>query len=278
MKTTIGLIFDFDDTLVPDSTTSFLDKLGVDVEPFWQETNTELLGSGWDPIPAYLYKLIEFSKSDHEGAPITREKLKAHGKSLKFHKGVTRMFTVLKTYAAELHKDIELEFYVISSGIGEIIRASRIYKDLKDMWACDYHYADDGSIVFPKNVISYTEKTRYLYQISKGIIGPEYRNKHLEVNKRLRGVNYRIPFKRMIFVGDGATDIPCFALIRKYGGITYAVYPPTQETKWGRALSFSKDDRVLSFFKSDYSSNSDLMNALRMAIRDIADSEGILDI
>ena len=45
---TIAVIFDFDDTLAPDSTSGFLQDLGVDVKAFWQQVKP-LVDAGWDP-------------------------------------------------------------------------------------------------------------------------------------------------------------------------------------------------------------------------------------
>jgi hypothetical protein len=35
MSDVIALIFDFDDTLAPDSTSGFLESVGVDTQQFW---------------------------------------------------------------------------------------------------------------------------------------------------------------------------------------------------------------------------------------------------
>jgi len=59
MHETIAIIFDFDDTLAPDSTSGFLDRCGIDVPKFWKDDVQPLLDDGWDPIPAYLYMMIE---------------------------------------------------------------------------------------------------------------------------------------------------------------------------------------------------------------------------
>ncbi len=45
---TIAVIFDFDDTLVPDSTTALLRRYGVDPEKFWSELASALVSEGYD--------------------------------------------------------------------------------------------------------------------------------------------------------------------------------------------------------------------------------------
>ena len=66
MSDTIAVVFDFDDTLAPDSTSSFLANLGIDVPAFWQDEVQPLVDIGWDPIPAYLYKMIELAQNGHD--------------------------------------------------------------------------------------------------------------------------------------------------------------------------------------------------------------------
>jgi hypothetical protein len=58
MQDTIAIVFDFDDTLAPDTTTSFLESLGVDVKEFWTKTVQKRIDAGWDPVPAYFYEMI----------------------------------------------------------------------------------------------------------------------------------------------------------------------------------------------------------------------------
>ena len=59
MQETIAIVFDFDDTLAPDTTSGFLDWIGIgDVEAFWADEVAPLVRDGWDPVPAYMLSLI----------------------------------------------------------------------------------------------------------------------------------------------------------------------------------------------------------------------------
>lgn len=265
----IALIFDFDDTLAHDSTSAFLESIGVDVDKFWKEEVQLLDRDDWDPIPAYQYALIQLSKSRKEN-PITREMLQQFARKLKFHPGVTKVFENLRQYAASKYNEIGLEFYIISSGIGEIVRNTRIAKEFTDIWASEFHYDEHGAITFPKKVISFTDKTRYLFQVSKGIIGQQSRNNPFEVNRRVPYKDFRIKMEHMIFVGDGYTDVPCFSLIRRYNGVTFAVYDKHRQDRWGRAWNFMTDGRVSGVLSANYTIDSDLTRSLMMAIDSIA--------
>jgi hypothetical protein len=265
----IALIFDFDDTLAPDSTSSFLENMGVDVPEFWQNKVQKLLDEDWDPVPAYLYMMIEESRSGSI-KPITREEIEHYGSKLNFNKGVNTIFTRLKEYAAKNYPEIELEFYLISSGLGDLLRQTKIAKNFTDIWASDFSSDKKGMISFPKKIVSFTDKTRYLFHISKGLTGKKYRGKPFDVNKKVDEKKLRITLDRMIFVGDGYTDIPCFSLIRKNQGYAFGVYDTEHRDKWGRAWGFIEDGRVSNLHSANFSNKSDLCNSLLMAIDSIA--------
>ena len=56
------VVFDFDGTLAPDSTTGFLRDRGVDVDAFWRGVENRV-GEGWDPVPAYFYGVWELART-----------------------------------------------------------------------------------------------------------------------------------------------------------------------------------------------------------------------
>lgn len=268
MHNTIAVIFDFDDTLAPDSTSGFLQYAGLpDLKKFWKTDVDSLLSEGWDPTPAYLYQMIQVSQSKQTKFPITKEKLSEWGKQLPLHEGVTQIFKKLQTIVKETNPQCNLEFYLISSGIGDILRETPIAKEFNHIWASEFHYDSKGQIVFPKKVVSFTDKTRYLFHIQKGIIGPASINKPFEVNKKLKPEQIRIPFANMVFVGDGYTDIPCFSLIKNSGGVAIAVFDKNHIEKWSHAYQFVHDSRVSNLNSANYSEGSDLSIFLGMAVR-----------
>jgi hypothetical protein len=126
LQDTIAVVFDFDETLAPDSTSSFLDSLGIDVKGFWTREVQPLLDSGWDPVPAYLYMMIEKSRAGGPDTLITQSQLTAWGKKLRVYEGATRVFDRLKAAATSVDASVSVEFYLVSSGLGEILRATKI--------------------------------------------------------------------------------------------------------------------------------------------------------
>ncbi|OZI29863.1 hydrolase [Bordetella genomosp. 10] len=270
MSDVIALIFDFDDTLAPDSTSGFLGSVGVDTAAFWKEQVDPLLfQQDWDPVPAYLYRMIELSQSGKHG-PFTRERLAAWGAQLPLHAGVQTLFQRLRDAVRAAHPQVALEFYLISSGIGDVVRATPVAHEFTDIWASEFVYGEDGGIRFPRRVVSFTDKTRYLFHVQKGIVGPAFRSKPFEVNRKVPEDRLRIPFDQMIFVGDGYTDIPCFSLIRRAGGYAFGVWDPRHRDKRSRAWGFIEDGRVSNLNQARYDDEAELYQWLEEAVTSLA--------
>lgn len=59
----IAIIFDFDETLGPDTISFFLKEQGVNVEKFWQEVK-EMIKDELDPPFAYSIKCLTFQNKE----------------------------------------------------------------------------------------------------------------------------------------------------------------------------------------------------------------------
>ena len=270
MQERIAVVFDFDDTLGPDSTTGFLKQAGLqDIDGFWKEVGA-MMADDWDPVPAYLNHMIT-AAADGRIAPLTRTALEEWGSKLPLFDGVADLFALLRAVVKEANPRVTLEFYLISSGIGDVLRNMPIAGEFTDIWASEFHYDGDGRATTPRKIISFTDKTRYIFQIQKGIIGQASCGKPFAVNKRVPADQVRIPLNQMVFVGDGYTDIPCFSLIKQHGGIPIAVYDHKHTEKWGNAFQFVADGRVSNLHSANYKEGSDLVNFLTMAVRSLAE-------
>jgi phosphoserine phosphatase len=269
MSEVIALIFDFDDTLAPDSTSGFLEHIGVDTQKFWLEKVNQRLTNGWDPVPAYLYEMIQLSKTPNQN-PITQAALKNWGQQLPLHHGVETFFDRLRVQVRALHPQVQLEFYLISSGIGDVVRHTSIAHQFTQIWASEFSYNAQNEIEFPKRIVSFTDKTRYLFQIQKGIIGPAFDSKPFEVNRKVAEDRLRIPFDQMVFVGDGYTDIPCFSLVRQSGGFAFGVWDPKHRDKRSRAWGFIEDGRVSNLNQARYDADAELYQWLEEAVTSLA--------
>jgi len=258
MSRTLAMVFDFDDTLAPDSTSGLMAELGFDAPAFWTGEFDQMLRDGWDQVPGFLYKLQQLS--DEKGGVITADFLKSWGQRLPLFDGVEEVFDLLRAFIAQEAPGVNLEFYLVSSGIGQILRHTKIAHHFTEIWASDFAYDKNNAIKAPKRVVSFTDKTRYLFQISKGIIGEKAKDYYL-VNERFD--EFRIPMSQMLFLGDGATDIPCFSLLSRKGGEAIAVYHGQRRDSWKKARHFIKEDRVKMIERADYRAGSPLLDTIQ---------------
>lgn len=267
---TIALIFDFDDTLVPDSTTKLLKQCKIDPQKFWKKDAKALIYSGFDPALAYLKLLLENIGPRKPLGQLTNAELCKFGKTLDplFYDGIPELIRDLKN-TVKRYKNIAIEFYVISGGLQEIIEGSElIKKNFSGVYGSQLvGDTKDGVLKYIKRCVTFTEKTRYLFEINKGLDPKRTRRNPYLVNKDIAPHNRKIPFKNMIFVGDGLTDIPCFSLLKKEGGTTFGVFDPGEKKSAKRALlEFLKTDRVISMHAPKYGKGDELGSFLRVAV------------
>ncbi len=273
VSNTIALVFDFDDTLVPDSTTMLLKKYGIDPKKFWQKDLKALVTNGYDSTLGFLKLLLDNIGPDKPFGNLTNAELRAFGRTLdkEFHPGLPAFFDDLRDIVQKF-KIITIEFYVVSGGLQAIIEGSNIVqKYFAGVYGCLLAEAGEPPIInHVKRAINFTEKTRYLFEISKGLT-PEatLKNPYL-VNEDVPRSKRRVPFKNMIYVGDGLTDIPCFSLLKANRGTPFGVFDPTDETKAKRALlKFLKPQRVINMNSPHYGPTDDLGSLLRAAVGSI---------
>ena len=221
IQNTIAIICDCDETLAPDTTSYLLKENGIDVNSFWNKM-TKLVSEGWDPSLVWLGTVVELIKSGKISQD-TNKKLKQFGKKLPLYNGVPEFIPEIKSMVRKnrdfVRAGVTVEFFIISSGLEDLIKGSKLSREFTDIFASTF--AEDsktGKISSIKSAVSFTEKTKFLYAINKGITGKDLKKYPYGVNDAIKRVDRRIPFEYMIYLGDSPGDIPCFSMIRGYGG------------------------------------------------------------
>jgi phosphoserine phosphatase len=262
----VALIFDFDDTLAPDSTTRLLEKHGINASTFWKRSD-ELIAEGYDSPAAFLRLLLADVKN------LTNAQLREFGalfgpKPYPFYDGVLEFFDDVEKLVAENSENIAVEFFIISGGLYEIVSSTPIAGRFKGIYGCHLGGdTEDGVLKYIKRTVTFTEKTRYIFEINKGIPAADsFRDPKL-VNEVKAPDKRRIPIKNMIYVGDGLTDIPCFTLVKMNGGIPFGVFDPESKKKTKQALDkFMQPGRVVGMFEPDFRDGKALGSMLRVAV------------
>ena len=146
---------------------------------------------------------------------------------------------------------MQVEHYVISSGMKEIIEGTPISKCFKSIFACEFLYDENGNGVWPKTDVNYTNKTQFVYRINKGVLDVA---NDIDLNRSMPDDSKRVPFCNMIYIGDGLSDVPCMKMMKSYGGKAIAVYQQLDE----KVKELLRKDRVDFIYPADYSENSGL--------------------
>jgi phosphoserine phosphatase len=249
-RKTIALVYDFDGTLSPRPMQeyAFLPKIGADARAFWEESNALAKRERADPLITYMH--LMYRKAQAKGVRIDRKDLVAQGRQVEFYPGVEGWFDAIAAYVKS--HGVHLRHYLVSSGLTEIVEGTSIYRRFHNVFASEYRF-DAYGLPYPKRVITDTGKTQYLFRINKGVedLGQSI-NQHMPEEAR------PIPFGNMIYFGDGDTDVPSMAVMRKNGGYAVAVYPAGRSRGRAKCVELFKAGRCDFFAPADYSEGSDL--------------------
>ncbi len=260
-KPIIAIMYDFDKTLCTRDMQeyTFIPSIGMEPHEFWNHTSEVAAEETMDNILTYMYCMVE--KSIQSGTPLTRESLVACGKDIEYHPGVEGWFDRINRYASEA--GVEVEHYVLSSGLKEIIEGTSIAKYFKRIYACEFLYRD-GQAYWPKMAVNYTNKTQFVYRINKGVLDI---NNDTDLNNSRPDSEKRVFFSNMIYIGDGLTDVPCMKLVKQSGGHSIAIYSQGQQHK---ASPLLKHERVDWMFEADYREGSELDRTMKLLLEQLA--------
>ena len=250
---TIALIYDFDGTLAPGNMQEydFIPAVGKSNREFWEESNQTAMEQDGDPILAYMYRMLHEAKNS--GISLRRESFARSGQNIRLYEGVREWFPRINAYAAA--KGIQLHHYINSSGLREMIEGTPIARQFKKIYASSFFYDVDGVAYWPAVAVNYTNKTQFIFKINKGVesvFDSKLVNRYIPENER------PVPFKHMIYVGDGTTDIPCMRLVKNSGGHSIAVYNPDRKGASKEMASLIHDNRVSHVCPADYTEGSEM--------------------
>lgn len=240
----IAIMYDFDKTLCAKDMQeyTFIPNLGTCPSQFWQEVNKLRKDNKMDQVLSYMYLMLK--KMADNNRPLKRNYLNEMGKSICLFPGLDEWFTRINAFANNL--GMQVEHYIISSGLKEIIEGTKISKYFKEIYASEFYYNELGNAIWPRLAVNYTNKTQFLVRINKGVLDISDDD---SLNKKMLDDDRRISTSNMIYIGDGYTDVPCMKLTKDGGGVSIAVY---NEEYIDVATDLLRDDRINYMVPADY--------------------------
>ena len=258
-KPIIALLYDFDKTLCTTDMEdyAFIPALGYTPAEFWHKANTFGRENRMDGLLAYMYTMMAECRA--QGRVLKRNFLVQCGRSMELFPGVREWFGRINDFGER--QGVIIEHYVLSSGLKEIIEGSGIAHEFKQIYACEFYYDEAGAACWPKLDVNFTNKTQFVYRITKGILDV---SRDKELNDSMPDDSKRIPFTNMIYMGDGLSDVPCMKMMRAYGGQAIAVYQASNRQGVEKLLA---DGRVDFIFPADYRADTELDRTVRDILR-----------
>lgn len=247
-KPIAAILYDFDKTLSTKDMQeyAFIPDVGMTAEEFWEECNRMTKEHHMDQILSYMYVMLTKARGK---MLLTRDAFRKLGETVELCPGVDTWFDRVNDYGEKL--GVQVEHYVISSGLKEIIEGTPIAGCFRAIYAAEFLYDEANVPVWPAMAVNYTSKTQFLFRINKGVLDV---TDHRSLNKFTPEENRRVPFGNMIYIGDGYTDVPCMKLVKVNGGHSVAVHSDRKET----ACDMMRQGRVDFVAPNDYRENGDL--------------------
>lgn len=285
----IAMIWDFDKTLIHGYMQEPLfAKFNVNPAVFWGEVNALKehyghLGYKVAPDTIYLNHILTYVR---EGVfkDLTAADLKKLGAQVELAPGLPDFFQRIKDSVDDgkyRKHEVKVEHYIVSTGLRPMIDGCALRAYVDEVWACDLlpeaakpGFMDklvEGSSEVLAQVgftVDNTSKTRAIFEINKGVHLST--SSGLDVNSKIPDDQRRVPFKNMIYIADGPSDVPSFSVVNGKGGKTFAVYAPGQPN-FENAYLLQEQGRVNNIALADYSEGSAADMWLTRAVRGIAD-------
>lgn len=287
----VSVIWDFDKTLIPGYMQAPLfNRFDIDESVFWEEVNSlpeiyESRGIHVSKDTVYLNHLLSYIKNGPLKG-LRNSDLREMGKELVFYQGLPDFFKKLKKVpqSKDVYKkhDIQLEHYIISTGLAEMIRGSKIAPEVDGIFACEFvenplppNFSRQDELPMETDceisqigcMVDNTIKTRFIFELNKGT----NKNPAIDVNATMGPGDRRIPINNMIYIADGPSDVPVFSVVRKGGGKTFAVYNPDNAQEFAQNDTLQQDGRVNAYGPADYTDHSSTHLWLRLHVEKICD-------
>lgn len=288
----IACIWDFDKTLIP----GYMQKplfaaYNVDEKRFWAEVKALPTIYRKRGIPVsedmlYLNHLLTYVKNGPLRG-LNNQKLRMLGAELELFPGLPDFFKSLKdcvrSKESYVRHDLHLEHYIISNGLAEMIRGSQIAPWAEGIYGCEFleepllpGFDIQGEIIFSDEtkeisqiarMVDNTIKTRFLFELNKGT----NKNPAIDVNAAVPAEDRRILMQNMIYIADGPTDVPMFAVIRDRGGKAFAVHHPDNVQEFMQNDTLLESGRIDCYGPADYRPQSHTHRWIKMHVEKIAD-------
>ena len=265
----VALIYDFDKTLCTKDMQeyAFIPSRGMDSVTFWKEVNDFASKNQMDPILAYMFMMTKMARGK---VLLTKNVLREQGKTVELLPGIPEWFSKIRDFGET--EGVRIEHYIVSSGLTQIILGTGLADEFSGIYASEFLYDENGVPIWPGLALNYTSKTQFIFRINKGIRDT---TEAKALNSFTPQTERRIPYRNMIYIGDGLTDVPCMKLVKLNGGHSIGVYQGDDDSQ---VCDLIRHDRVNYITRADYRFDQELASIVKKLIVSIKKEEELGDI
>ena len=262
----IAFVFDFDETLAPNTTNALLTHLGEDPAEFRSNKVQPLVEDGWEQRLAEARALYLLSSDPDGPGPITRETFTEVAGKLELYPGVEELFERLRDSVSEVDDQLDVEFYLITAGFVHVPEATSIADRFKQIIGGHWAFDDGGAIIMPKSTVGHYDKVRHIMALAKGLDSIASDQAH-DVDRHYPEDEWYIPIEQIVFVGDGDSDLPAFDYMQSNSGTAIAVHQAETVENWESRGDMRRGRQVVAVARSNFEDGSPLLSALQDAGR-----------
>ncbi|MBT4605265.1 haloacid dehalogenase-like hydrolase [archaeon] len=262
----VAVVYDCDLTLTPGYMQEYLFLERFDFEAselfkYTQKIIDEHKGNGLDinSDTAYLHAMVVLSQTGGPLEGLDREVLNLAGRDIKYFPGIPDFFKQMSAYVNQRGEGkVELEQYVVSTGLREMLRGSILENEMTGIAAGEFFYNNKGGLVGVAKAVTHAEKTAEIIKISKGA----YVREGVNADTVMQRNQLHVPIEDMIYIGDGPSDVPAMSVVSGAGGSTIAVYGTKAEQMRLNAQFLLDNGYAQDAFEADYRRGSKLHNSV----------------
>ena len=257
----MAIVYDFDGTLAPGNMqeASFIPNIGMSRTGFWDLVKKRTEDECADMILMYMRCMLEEATANK--VRVRREDFVEQGKTVKLFPGVQEWFERINTFGKG--QGVAIQHYIVSSGNTEIIEGTLITSKFDRIYASKFLFDHNGVACWPARAVNYITKTEYLIRINKGA---HDLSDLTEIDSFVTKDYQPVPFANIIYIGDGATDIPCFQKVTAEGGYSIAVFDGLGE----RAKLLHQAGHVHGLAPADYTKGKPLDSLVQAIIQNVS--------
>jgi hypothetical protein len=247
----------------------YIPQLKLTTRDFWREARARAREQDADEILSYMILMLE-KATRTSGVKITKKAFLDYGRTVRLYPGARSWFPRINAFGGRLGASVK--HFIISSGIREMILGTPIAREFERVYASAFMFDQNGVAYWPALALNFTAKTQFLFRINKGVLDPWDDSR---INDFIPMAERPVPFSRMIYIGDGATDIPCMKLVKEQRGYAIAVFPPGPGKK-ASADRLLRENRVNFTAPADYRTGRPLDLQVKATLRKIMAEHAVL--